>query len=595
MEDLSFEQNVSYVCLEEYRNSEASRASKSSQRNSGLQYLLTEAYFNPDGQIIRSLDKREEISFAYNDLGQLSFSVHRSREPKAGDKEKKEHRIYNQEGLLIEKSLELGDRLLQKTSLEYDEDGLLVREHNLSGYKHYLYDAQGYCIEERSFKNEHHSSSSFYSYDDEGKLLQWRQEGPVGKTLRIHRYQYNAYSLLVRYQVINQDSLLIQDLQYDYENYLKQDWLERFTYRLGARGGKLLRNLVHSTYRSLALSSERSKLASNPYHQEQETTQGLYHGELQNGQMHGLGQFRFHDGSSYCGEFSSGMFEGFGVFRWSDGRSYRGYFHSNRMEGLGTYYLADGSLYSGSFSSGQLQANKPYFSLSAQALQRYKQSSLLRKEQADSKQQYYSQQPEAKTQQKKAAAENSPQTGQNSSTQSRTIPTHYDTAEQREAVHPSARRLGAYTPEEAALVKHALQAMKHSAEPRSNAKAHRKNQGKSSKTIILGPETLLKEDNQQQLWLKVLQENQGEVAIGQNLRKIRVENFHSPESLLAKRDDFAEGLADEQAQEALNLELELLFSTDASSDSEQEIHSEFQDLLFELDKTQDPFLNDLHT
>lgn len=361
-EDLAFHKKVSYIRLEEYFSTESSRSLFRSWQPQNIHYSWTDIQFNAQGQITACSDPREETRFLYDERDLLIEKTTRPiEETDPGEpqeiEERLEKRVYDRDGLLIEKSLEIGDKLIERSQYEYDERQRLVREQDLRQHKTFRYNEQGLCIEECLYDQDSHWSSMRYEYDETGHLLSQKQEEPVGRVLRSHFYEYSLSGLLLRYRLINQQNLVIQDLQYHYENFIGNDWLERFTYRSGAYKGKPISTLVQFCCRSFG--SRQVPFPEDPF-QSVPIAKGQYTGPLKNGQMQGLGFLQFQDGSSYTGDFEADQIQGYGVLKWSDGRKYRGYLANNTMEGRGTYYLKNGSFYEGTFLKGQLSTKLPY-------------------------------------------------------------------------------------------------------------------------------------------------------------------------------------------------------------------------------------------
>ena len=312
---------------------------------------------------------QEELSCRYEN----SLLKGRTFTAKGRDDEQhlEEKRSYNEHNLLIEKCIWQGDRLQQRSCYRYDENFRLVCEEN--GEKNgnytrsYLYNSKGFCEEERIYCNGEHKKSFLYACDERGRMIESWEESPKGQTCRVHKYQYNQQQLLSRYQLINQDGLLLQNLEYQYGNFVEKDWLERYVWRLGGRAGRLSAQLAHSCLRSPCMAQRPKDELEQRFSVSRKSLklpEGNYQGQTRVGLMHGYGRLNFFDGSYYIGHFEAGRMDGYGSFYWPDGRSYRGYFANNRMQGRGNYYQADGSLYCGIFEEGKLLSSRPHYYLS---------------------------------------------------------------------------------------------------------------------------------------------------------------------------------------------------------------------------------------
>ncbi len=390
-EDYQFRQAVPFVRIDEYHSDPANFRTRDSWRHSWHQgwqraqgsqagqlaeYKISMLHFDDEGALlsctIQSNNGRalwtEEIQCHYQD-GLLRKRVFTARS-EGRNIHREENRIYDEKRLLIEKNFIDGDSLKQRTRYSYNETGLLLRKEDFRQIKTYSYDERGLCREEKTFSDNEHSSSLLYHYCDNGNIAELWEESPAGQTCRLHKYSYNQHQLLANYQLVNQDGLVLSDLEYKYSNYIQDDWLERYTWRVSGRGGKLSHHQTQICRRSPCLERAGSKeMEQYLQHSRQslELPEGSYHGQARLGMMHGYGRLDFFDGSCYVGRFDAGRMEGYGSFYWTDGRVYQGYFRDNKMEGKGNYYLADGSLYQGNFAEGRLLSTETYYYLSIDA------------------------------------------------------------------------------------------------------------------------------------------------------------------------------------------------------------------------------------
>ena len=275
-----------------------------------------------------------------------------------------ENRIYNEDNLLIETNFQEHGEIKQQVRYKYNDKSQLIEEDNQKHIKLYFYNDDGLCCEQQLHTENEHIQSFLYYYDEYQNMVELREESPIGQTCRLHKYSYNQ-KLVSSYQLINQDGLILTNLEYKYSNFIGDDWLERYTWRLSGRSGKLSYHSLHSCLRSPCWQSDSNyeSYFCRDF-KTLELPEGNYYGKTTNlGIMHGQGRLDFFDGSCYVGRFDNGCMDGYGCFYWPDGRLYCGYFEKNRMQGLGNYYLADGSLYRGTFAEGQLLSSEPYFYL----------------------------------------------------------------------------------------------------------------------------------------------------------------------------------------------------------------------------------------
>lgn len=74
-----------------------------------------------------------------------------------------------------------------------------------------------------------------------------------------------------------------------------------------------------------------------------------YVGEMENGEMNGLGKFSFASSASYEGAFSRNEISGNGEMLLANSVRYVGEFHKNKRHGKGVLELPNGTYYSGTF------------------------------------------------------------------------------------------------------------------------------------------------------------------------------------------------------------------------------------------------------
>ncbi|WGK70295.1 hypothetical protein P0082_05395 [Candidatus Haliotispira prima] len=374
-EDYQFRKMVSFVRMDEYHNEQKTghvRMRDKWRQTFRPQYKQSQLHFTEGGLLsfcssrFHNADEvRSEEVHCHYENSLLLKRVFRAQGDGL-DMQREENRIYNEQNLLTEKNILENDVLQKCVHYSYDGDFRLIKEEYLQHSKIYLYNNKDLCREERIYHNNEHTKSLLYQYDDNDNIVELWEESPVGRTCRLHKYSYNRHQLISNYQLINQDGLVLSNLEYKYSNFIGDDWLERYTWQLGGRSGKLSRHLVHSCMRSPCLDQSSSEELGEHFRHSGRTLElpeGSYQGQVQVGVMHGHGRLDFFDGSCYIGNFDAGRMSGYGSFYWPDKRIYQGYFENNKMEGRGNYYLADGSLYQGIFSEGQLLSDKPYYFL----------------------------------------------------------------------------------------------------------------------------------------------------------------------------------------------------------------------------------------
>ena len=81
---------------------------------------------------------------------------------------------------------------------------------------------------------------------------------------------------------------------------------------------------------------------------------GTYSGELDDkGRKHGIGTYKWLDGSFYEGDFEKDLRNGSGHFKWANGETYKGDYLLDQRTGQGIYTWPDGSVYEGYFLNGK--------------------------------------------------------------------------------------------------------------------------------------------------------------------------------------------------------------------------------------------------
>lgn len=87
---------------------------------------------------------------------------------------------------------------------------------------------------------------------------------------------------------------------------------------------------------------------------------GIYEGELVNGQRTGKGKFTWSNDNVYEGDFVDGHRTGKGKFTWYDGDVYEGDFVDGHRTGKGKYTWSSGSVYEGDFVDGERTGRGKY-------------------------------------------------------------------------------------------------------------------------------------------------------------------------------------------------------------------------------------------
>ena len=79
----------------------------------------------------------------------------------------------------------------------------------------------------------------------------------------------------------------------------------------------------------------------------------VYTGEYVNGTRHGKGKFVFASGNYYDGNWANGKYQGHGIYHWNDGDEFDGEWKDGKRHGKGKWTYADGRYYTGVWENGE--------------------------------------------------------------------------------------------------------------------------------------------------------------------------------------------------------------------------------------------------
>jgi hypothetical protein len=88
----------------------------------------------------------------------------------------------------------------------------------------------------------------------------------------------------------------------------------------------------------------------------------VFEGQVVDGKRHGVGEYRYADGSKYAGEWFKGYRQGYGQLTSKDGTTYCGEWDRNKVHGSGSFKWPDGSSYTGEAFEGTRQGKGCYIS-----------------------------------------------------------------------------------------------------------------------------------------------------------------------------------------------------------------------------------------
>ena len=86
---------------------------------------------------------------------------------------------------------------------------------------------------------------------------------------------------------------------------------------------------------------------------DKEMEDGMYEGEIENGEPNGQGTYNGPDGEKYAGEWKNGEKHGQGTNIWSNSEKYEGEWKDGEKHGQGTYNRSYGKKYVGEWKDGE--------------------------------------------------------------------------------------------------------------------------------------------------------------------------------------------------------------------------------------------------
>ena len=106
------------------------------------------------------------------------------------------------------------------------------------------------------------------------------------------------------------------------------------------------------------------KVTYPPQHSEDDEVRRreVFEGQVIDGKRHGVGEYRYADGSKYAGEWFKGFRQGYGQLTSEDSTTYTGEWDRNKVHGSGTFKWPDGSSYTGEAFEGLRNGKGCYIS-----------------------------------------------------------------------------------------------------------------------------------------------------------------------------------------------------------------------------------------
>ena len=121
-------------------------------------------------------------------------------------------------------------------------------------------------------------------------------------------------------------------------------------------------DLIQEVLRSTQICLEMS----NTYAGEVGTIKGanfIYHGEIENGLKHGIGDCNYYNDGVYNGVYQNGLKEGRGVYKCASGEVYDGEWKAGYYEGRGIYKSTLGDVYDGEWKNDKREGKGVYRSV----------------------------------------------------------------------------------------------------------------------------------------------------------------------------------------------------------------------------------------
>lgn len=283
----------------------------------------------------------------------------------------------------------------------FREEGLLVRKTrtNEKGIidedEKFFYNSEDELIEKKS-------KTMTFQYTYENKLLteeRWHSEFSLNQIIK---YEYTndflteinhfsgdevpgrkveikreSHGFITEELVYSPSGIIISHIKYSYPTIYKDNWLKRIKYVLHSQNRR--KEAIEATYRDFKFFPNAVKVTEEKEEQEAEeitpsvsltpTDQvpqelefdnGLYRGEIVNGEMHGNGEFIFNTGTRYQGAFRNNSMEGRGKLTYTNGKVYEGTFYNNVLEGPGACKWENGDFYVGEFKNGKMHGKGCY-------------------------------------------------------------------------------------------------------------------------------------------------------------------------------------------------------------------------------------------
>ncbi|WP_187759658.1 MORN repeat-containing protein [Thiospirochaeta perfilievii] len=272
---------------------------------------------------------------------------------------------YYQEDLLVKKVRVNNDGIVEDSeSFYYNTEGLLEKKQSRTMLYEYVYNNNNLLIEERWHSDLNLNQIIRYKYEEDLLIETLYLSGDEipGRKIELKR---NKSGFITEEIIYSASNLIVSHFKFEYITNYKNNWLKRVKYTLHTQNKR--KEAAEVQYRDFkffeeleAKKDEEITIESGQDIQELEFDNGIYKGEVVNGEMHGFGDFIFNTGTRYQGSFKNNVMEGKGKLTYINGKVYEGTFANNMLEGPGACKWANGDFYAGEFKNGKMHGRGCY-------------------------------------------------------------------------------------------------------------------------------------------------------------------------------------------------------------------------------------------
>lgn len=333
----------------------------------GKKRILIEADYGETGEIISEKHTDMIKNYIYNQGEMVSLQVTR---PDNTSLYKIDY--YYEEGKLIKKNRINEHGIIEETEIfDYNSEGYLSKKKSKSMTYEYIY-KNNILIEERWHSDLNLNQIIRYAHEDGEIILiaHYSGDNVLGRKIE---YKREKWGFITDEKIYSASNKIVSHFKYEYVTTYKRNWLKRVKYSLHTQNKK--REATEVQYRDFKFyeSHELENTREVPETKEiletitpKDTTQklefdnGIYKGEVIDGEMHGKGDFIFNTGTRYRGFFKNNTMDGKGQLTYISGKVYEGTFANNVLEGPGACKWENGDFYVGEFKNGKMHGKGCY-------------------------------------------------------------------------------------------------------------------------------------------------------------------------------------------------------------------------------------------